>query len=33
MTEKEALTAQRDVLERRKLRSSQAATRDIVTDH
>ena len=31
MTEKEALTAQRDVLERRKLRSSQAATRDIVT--
>ena len=30
MAEKEALTAQRDVLERRKLRSSQAAARDIV---
>ena len=31
MTEKEALTAQRDALERRKLRSSQAAARDIVS--
>ena len=31
MTEKEALTAQRDTLERRKLRSSQAAARDIVS--
>ena len=30
MVEKESLTAQRDVLERRKLRSSQAAARDIV---
>ena len=30
MAEKETLTAQRDVLERRKLRSSQAAARDIV---
>ena len=30
MAEKESLTAQRDVLERRKLRSSQAAARDIV---
>lgn len=30
MAEKEALTAQRDVLERRKLRSSQATARDIV---
>ena len=31
MTEKEALTAQRDALERRKLHSSQAAARDIVS--
>ena len=31
MTEKETLTAQRDALERRKLRSSQAAARDIVS--